>query len=123
MVWCFFFFKQKTAYEIKECDWSSDVCSSDLTRWVPITKDSFCWDGRPIRARRSMPGITTTSIATGLVRSLESSSPGFGEMGGRFLSKCRTCSVAASEFHARAQSSRQDARRNQPTRSEEHTSE
>eukprot|EP01086_Lenisia_limosa_P001681 TRINITY_DN1341_c0_g1_i3.p1 TRINITY_DN1341_c0_g1~~TRINITY_DN1341_c0_g1_i3.p1 ORF type:complete len:115 (-),score=32.46 TRINITY_DN1341_c0_g1_i3:272-616(-) len=25
----FFFFKQKTAYEIKECDWSSDV-SSDL---------------------------------------------------------------------------------------------
>ena len=27
---CFFFFKQKTAYEIKECDWSSDVCSSDL---------------------------------------------------------------------------------------------
>ena len=28
----FFFFKQKTAYEIKECDWSSDVCSSDLER-------------------------------------------------------------------------------------------
>ena len=26
----FFFFKQKTAYELKECDWSSDVCSSDL---------------------------------------------------------------------------------------------
>ena len=25
-----FFFRQKTAYEIKECDWSSDVCSSDL---------------------------------------------------------------------------------------------
>ena len=29
--WCgFFFFKQKTAYEIYQCDWSSDVCSSDL---------------------------------------------------------------------------------------------
>src|SRR6056300_1104952 len=26
-----FFFKQKTAYEISECDWSSDVCSSDLS--------------------------------------------------------------------------------------------
>src|SRR5881275_1975972 len=26
----FFFFKQKTAYEIVPCDWSSDVCSSDL---------------------------------------------------------------------------------------------
>ena len=29
-LYVFFFFKQKTAYEIKECDWSSDVCSSDL---------------------------------------------------------------------------------------------
>ena len=29
--YCFFFFKQKTAYEIYQCDWSSDVCSSDLT--------------------------------------------------------------------------------------------
>ena len=28
----FFFFKQKTAYEIYQCDWSSDVCSSDLTK-------------------------------------------------------------------------------------------
>ena len=30
VLFLFFFFKQKTAYEIKECDWSSDVCSSDL---------------------------------------------------------------------------------------------
>src|SRR6187402_1374163 len=27
----FFFFKQKTAYEVVSCDWSSDVCSSDLS--------------------------------------------------------------------------------------------
>src|SRR3546814_7668592 len=27
-----FFFKQKTAYEMRISDWSSDVCSSDLTR-------------------------------------------------------------------------------------------
>src|SRR3546814_9127659 len=27
----FFFFKQKTAYEMRMRDWSSDVCSSDLT--------------------------------------------------------------------------------------------
>src|SRR3546814_2814056 len=39
MSWCFviacvflfFFFKQKTAYEMRISDWSSDVCSSDLT--------------------------------------------------------------------------------------------
>ena len=30
MEFYFFFFKQKTAYEILTCDWSSDVCSSDL---------------------------------------------------------------------------------------------
>src|SRR3546814_7897448 len=30
---CFFFFKQKTAYEMRISDWSSDVCSSDL--WWP----------------------------------------------------------------------------------------
>src|SRR3546814_11013731 len=33
-VFCFdvFFFKQKTAYEMRISDWSSDVCSSDLSR-------------------------------------------------------------------------------------------
>src|SRR3546814_10338583 len=31
----FFFFKQKTAYEMRISDWSSDVCSSDLPRTRP----------------------------------------------------------------------------------------
>src|SRR3546814_12827782 len=31
----FFFFKQKTAYEMRISDWSSDVCSSDLTLALP----------------------------------------------------------------------------------------
>src|SRR3546814_8762882 len=30
LYFCFFFFKQKTAYEMRISDWSSDVCSSDL---------------------------------------------------------------------------------------------
>src|SRR3546814_16456827 len=30
-VFCFVFFKQKTAYEMRISDWSSDVCSSDLS--------------------------------------------------------------------------------------------
>src|SRR3546814_14844354 len=29
-LYCFLFFKQKTAYEMRISDWSSDVCSSDL---------------------------------------------------------------------------------------------
>ena len=39
-----FFFKQKTAYEIYQCDWSSDVCSSDLAHDVEnlyVTDGSF----------------------------------------------------------------------------------
>src|SRR3546814_1342763 len=33
-VFFFFFFKQKTAYEMRISDWSSDVCSSDLAIWL-----------------------------------------------------------------------------------------
>src|SRR3546814_9997738 len=39
----FFFFKQKTAYEMRISDWSSDVCSSDLLfvapKWTPQRED------------------------------------------------------------------------------------
>src|SRR3546814_2407912 len=35
-IFVFFFFKQKTAYEMRISDWSSDVCSSDL----PIELDN-----------------------------------------------------------------------------------
>src|SRR3546814_7633035 len=41
-----FFFKQKTAYEMRISDWSSDVCSSDLGfAWVcpAATKRSHDW--------------------------------------------------------------------------------
>src|SRR3546814_516161 len=36
---CFFFFKQKTAYEMRISDWSSDVCSSDLMHLHEIYVD------------------------------------------------------------------------------------
>src|SRR3546814_3442296 len=41
----FFFFKQKTAYEMRISDWSSDVCSSDLFY------SELVWDTRKVRAR------------------------------------------------------------------------
>src|SRR3546814_8187110 len=34
----FFFFKQKTAYEMRISDWSSDVCSSDLPATIGFAK-------------------------------------------------------------------------------------
>src|SRR3546814_8228687 len=42
-VFFFFFFKQKTAYEMRIIDWSSDVCSSDL-----LSKYDFPGDDTPI---------------------------------------------------------------------------
>src|SRR3546814_7515818 len=39
MLFFFFFFKQKTAYEMRISDWSSDVCSSDLTKKSKLARD------------------------------------------------------------------------------------
>src|SRR3546814_8373062 len=36
LVYCVFFFKQKTAYEMRISDWSSDVCSSDLVPGIEL---------------------------------------------------------------------------------------
>src|SRR3546814_15394271 len=41
-LWFFFFCKQKTAYEMRISDWSSDVCSSDL---IPAPDEAL--PGRP----------------------------------------------------------------------------
>src|SRR3546814_1660164 len=40
MCFLFFFFKQKTAYDMRISDWSSDVCSSDLRYRVEGREDS-----------------------------------------------------------------------------------
>src|SRR3546814_18796204 len=37
----FFFFKQKSAYERRISDWSSDVCSSDLPHNVPFNEKLY----------------------------------------------------------------------------------
>src|SRR3546814_2799872 len=44
---CFFLFKQKTAYEMRISDWSSDVCSSDLSaeRWELVEHEQ-----QPVRS-------------------------------------------------------------------------
>src|SRR3546814_5960887 len=40
----FFFFKQKTAYEMRISDWSSDVCSSDLRETDAIVNVVRCFE-------------------------------------------------------------------------------
>src|SRR3546814_9221070 len=46
-----FFFKQKTAYEMRISDWSSDVCSSDLYQPRLIRPDMNVGHALPCRLR------------------------------------------------------------------------
>src|SRR3546814_3171657 len=48
----FFFFKQKTAYEIRIMDWSSDVCSSDLPRRLQVQRQGIALHHQPQSAER-----------------------------------------------------------------------
>src|SRR3546814_2924518 len=80
----FFFFKQKTAYEMRISDWSSDVCSSDLPSYYPadypeivaaakkegrllvyssMTTDQ--WSGVVAQYRRLYPSITVETLDLG----------------------------------------------------------
>src|SRR3546814_7572706 len=45
----FFFFKQKTAYEMRISDWSSDVCSSDLVTKKTATIAMAMIDSSPLQ--------------------------------------------------------------------------
>src|SRR3546814_12182911 len=53
----FFFFKQKTAYEMRISDWSSDVCSSDL---VPTADGKLVPLGSVATIKRSVGPVTIT---------------------------------------------------------------
>src|SRR3546814_3644710 len=63
---CIFFFKQKTAYEMRISDWSSDVCSSDLCCKQPwsariLTAPEFSGDhGFPCSCRCIRRGCRQT---------------------------------------------------------------
>src|SRR3546814_19388140 len=48
----FFFFKQKTAYEMRISDWSSDVCSSDLHGVAPVVEQ---WQRAGVLHQRPQP--------------------------------------------------------------------
>src|SRR3546814_1399015 len=51
LVVLFFFFKHKTAYEMRISDWSSDVCSSDLPASVRVVASAMVKGTSRMRAR------------------------------------------------------------------------
>src|SRR3546814_3526647 len=57
----FFFFKQKTAYEMRISDWSSDVCSSDLIELCLAEIDLLIGRQHPHR-RLDRPAVDDRSL-------------------------------------------------------------
>src|SRR3546814_3091142 len=58
---CFFFFKQKTAYEMRISDWSSDVCSSDLacrSDHAGVEEQRLCGDRSDARSSFRSPWVS-----------------------------------------------------------------
>src|SRR3546814_6814647 len=113
--WLLFFFKQKTAYELRISDWSSDVCSSDLN---PLWADH---GQLPPRRRNSFRGAICArlsqcrGIRDGAARGRRADARQAGERTQR-----RTDARRAVRDHARFRHADAAA---PAARSEEHTSE
>src|SRR3546814_18622379 len=67
----FFFFKQKTAYEMRISDWSSDVCSSDLARLrfrpIIMTSLAFSFGVLPLAIATGASAASQNAIGTGVL--------------------------------------------------------
>src|SRR3546814_6525722 len=86
MLFIFFFFKQKTAYEMRISDWSSDVCSSDLSSLSPIlVSDPF-----PLFITSSPPLPAPTSLSPILVSRNPSPRSEERRVGKECVSTCRS---------------------------------
>src|SRR3546814_5025419 len=65
----FFFFKQKTAYEMRISDWSSDVCSSDLAEIACGIRHAY------VEEREIIEGAAAVGIAALLAGKLGCQGP------------------------------------------------
>src|SRR3546814_10745101 len=90
----FFFFKQKTAYEMRISDWSSDVCSSDLLLGRPAIRRSK--ESR--RAGRDAKEPRMSSSTVDIVRRLGENAEKSEER--RVGKECvRTCRSRWPQYH------------------------
>src|SRR3546814_6340318 len=104
----FFFFKQKTAYEMRISDWSSDVCSSDLSIMHATARD-YARFGEFLRRTGEAQGRQILSARwVDFMRESSPLDPGYG--GHIWLNKERSADAKQVLFPGRG-----------PSRTEEHT--
>src|SRR3546814_6674722 len=82
-----FFFKQKTAYEMRISDWSSDVCSSDLS--LKSSSSDLLFHRPDVRAHIALQ--RSVDLASGIARRSEER-----RVGKEGVSTCRS---RGSPFH------------------------
>src|SRR3546814_6753786 len=92
LLWCrFFFFKQKTAYEMRISDWSSDVCSSDLAQQRNVRGAvGIVFD--PLHARRDtfLVALEVDDVVMLLVATADVARSEERRVGKECVSTCRT---------------------------------
>src|SRR3546814_14933884 len=108
-----FFFKQKTAYEMRISDWSSDVCSSDLLSAssplsMPSTREN--WTPRSVKRTLANSGLASGQGARSMPSSIATICSLGGTAGrdeGRWISsRVGICGVACA--HRAAGSAAED---------------
>src|SRR3546814_7181194 len=86
----FLFCKQKTAYEMRISDWSSDVCSSDLNRAVDLVRGRGAKDLAIVNRRGSdltdkADGVLYTSDGRDVEMSVASTKAFYAQIAAGFL--------------------------------------
>src|SRR3546814_5749849 len=98
MICYVFFFKQKTAYEMRISDWSSDVCSSDLSAHLPTPSGVQNAINHPVHCSEEMVtklprigSMQSKSMATSL------GPPSFRRSASRLFAACMRASYGGSQ--------------------------
>src|SRR3546814_5298708 len=90
----FFFFKQKTAYEMRISDWSSDVCSSDLkTGLAWASKARATYEGKDVPVMHACGHDTHVAYLVGVAQALSAMRDSRSEerrVGKECVSTCRS---------------------------------
>src|SRR3546814_3634700 len=89
----FFFFKQKTAYEMRISDWSSDVCSSDLAQqraWLALFEGDDTYAPRGSQLKAWLFGGGAISVKAALFDMADYSRSEERRVGKECVSTCRS---------------------------------